>query len=273
MGEALQTIVVDDISYSVRFKGFHNVMEVYKSNGDIINFLPVNYHDQMNALRLSLLTTTKGLELSYKKFCKQILSICNPGSEEYPYIEHELYGLALWWVSCGDGEVKEKDLNGWLDIGTISVRLKPWKNVERIFALSNNLTNDESGDSFDVVGYLDAMIRASVEEINPAIDLNELDTISASKLIDAVSNLNISEDSFQNEISDRETANGYVRTTLKICSFLGWTPSQVDKIPAPEADRLLELIDFVGPSQNNKETRSSALTDHPDTHLFKFEDD
>ncbi len=265
--------MVDEIPYSVRFKGFHNEMEVYKSNGDIINFLPVNYHDQMNALRASLLTTPNGLQLSYKTFCKQILSYCHSGSPEETDIESELDKLALWWVSGGEEKATENESNGWLNIGTTSVRLKPWKNVERILALSHNLTNDESGDSFDIVGYLDAMIRASIDKIKPDTELNDLDAKSASKLIDAVLNLNISEDSFQDEIADRETANSYAKTTLRICSFLGWTPSQVNKIPAAEADRLLELIDFVEPSQSYRETRSSGLTDYPDTLLFKFEDD
>ena len=266
-----QTIVVDGQAYSVCFRGFHEPMEVYGSDGNTFTFLPWTYREHMNALRLSLVSSIRGLDLLADEFCSQVLHRSGLTLENAA----DLGGLALWWASGGGAKFPGSNVDDRLDLGPVRVRLKGWSNAERIYALSHNLMNDEAGEAFDVVGYLDAMVRASIETMDPLMDLDELDPVATATLIEAVLNLNAPEKllpkiPFE---EDSETARRYARTTLKLCASLGWTPARVWATPAAEVDRLVALIDLLQPAPVAQPSRSSGLADYPDAVVIHFEED
>ncbi len=273
MEEITHTIVVDDVSYSVEFLSFHEPMTVFRAAGDVVRFLPWTYRDHMNALSKGLLVTDNGLELSEEVFCRQVLKRCCREAEQ----DRGLSGLALWWASGGMEPPQDLTVTNGLELGPARVTLKEWSNAERITTVYRSLiTHDGNGnESFDVVDYLDTMIRASIESCEPEMDLDELDPRATSILVDAVVNLNAPENCLPNiPFEDNsETARKHAETTLKLCGFLGWTPTKVWSTPAVEVDRLLKLIDLSESSPAKQAVPTSGIANHPDSVVIQFEDD
>ncbi|MDH3973547.1 MAG: hypothetical protein OEV42_04630 [Deltaproteobacteria bacterium] len=274
MGAATQTIVVDGCSYAVSFTGFHEPMEVSIKKGKSFTFLPWTYGDHLKALRQSIIPVAKGLELSRDRFCRLVLSRCCPDSDS----SDGLAGLALWWaggVETDETLSAESNRDGWLDLGPTRVRLKSWSNAERFQALSDCLIDDEGGESIDAVAYLDAMVRASIEKMEPPMDPGELDPAAAARLMTAAVNLNAPEQLLPQSVLDGDSKilSGHARATVKLCASLGWTPSRVWATPAAEVDRLIALIDLMEPEEPAQHPQSSGLSQYADAVVFHFEDD
>lgn len=272
MEEITQTIVVDDVSYSVEFQGFHEPMTVFRTDGDTVCFLPWTYRDHMKALSKGLLVTDNGLELSEEIFCRQVLRRCCREVED----DKGLGSLALWWASGGMESPREPPLHDGLELGPARVTLKEWSNAERINTVYRSLISNDENESFDVVDYLDTMIRTSIESCEPEMDIDELDPQATSILIDAVVTLNTPEKCLPDiPFEDNsETARKHAETTLKLCGVLGWTPTKVWNTSAVEVDRLLKLIDL---SESRPPARqavpTSGIANHPDAVVIQFEDD
>jgi hypothetical protein len=264
-------IVVDEVAYPVRFRGFDATMDASGPNGETVHLRPWTYRDHLDALRLSLRPTAQGLELDTEEFCRCVLQRSGL-PEDYAA---DLGGLALWWAGGGEPKATTLTGDGWLDLGPARVRLRGWSSARRIRALANSLIEDESGESFDAVSYLDAMVRASIKATDPEMDLEQLDSDATATLLEAVVNLNAPEQLLpETAVSgDPGTVQKHARTTLRLCASLGWTPSRVWATPAAEVDRLLALIDLTQPGASAQSARPASLADYPDSVVIYFEDD
>lgn len=264
-------IVVDEVAYPVRFQGFDATMDALGPDGETVHLRPWTYRDHMHALRLSLLPTAQGLELDTEKFCRCVLQRSGL-PEDYAA---DLGGLALWWACGGEPRATTLTGDGWLDLGPARVRLRDWSSAQRIHALTRSLIKDESGESFDVVSYLDAMVRTSIKATDPEMDLEQLDSDATATLLEAVTNLNAPEQLLPEAAvcGDPRVAREHARTTLRLCASLGWTPSRVWATPAAEVDRLLALVDLMGPGPPAQSPGPASLADYPDSVVIHFEDD
>ena len=263
--------MVDEVAYPVRFRGFDATMDVAGPDGQTVHFRPWTYRDHMDALRQSLLPTARGLELDTERFCRCVLQQSGL-PEDYAA---DIGALALWWA--GGGEPRASTLTGdcWLDLGPARVRLRGWSSAKRIRALASSLIDDQAGESFDAVSYLDAMVRASIKAADPETDLEQLASDATATLLEAVVNLNAPEQLLPEAAVSGDTGavREHARTTLRLCASLGWTPSRVWATPAAEVDRLLALIDLTHPGTSVQSVRPSSLADYPDSVVIYFEDD
>jgi hypothetical protein len=188
----------------------------------------------------------------------------------------------LWWASGGDG-LERRDVEGGVELGGRRFRLRAWTQLERMRALSGSVeTRTEGGTSFDAAAYLGAMLRASVQAMEPeGPGLEDLDAATTAGLLDAVVALNVPDAEEPGGLPDEAPgAKEMAAVTLRLCRALGWTPSQVWATPAPEVDRLLRLLDLTEGSPVARSapapaarTGGSRLADHPDAIVIHIEDD
>jgi hypothetical protein len=264
-------IVVDEVAYPVRFRGFDATLETAGPDGEAVQLRPWTYREHMDALRLSLRPTVRGLKLDTENFCRCVLQQSGL-PEDYAA---DLGGLALWWAGGGEPKAATLASNGWLDLGPARVRLRAWSSAQRIRALARSVIEDESGESFDAVSYLDAMVRASIAATDPEVDLEQLNSAATALLLEAVVNLNAPAHLLPEAAvsGDAAVVKEHARTTLRLCASLGWTPSRVWATPAAEVDRLLALIDLTQPGTSAQSVRPASLADYPDSVVIYFEDD
>lgn len=251
------------MGFTVDFRGFSESMRVNLEGGASVELWPWRLGDHLAALRGCVSVKGDSLVLDREAFAKQVLS----ASGIYPE-QHDLVDLALFWAAGADGDPPVVDPSGWIRIGKLWFRLRPWTEGERQRALAEHVqTSPERG--LDVVGYLSAMITCTVVERRPAGSLSELDSGVFSPLIDAVLELNVPEGGLETELVDGEQA----RSVLKLCAALGWTPSKVLTTPAVEVRRLLALVDAAGGVRAEAPTRRGGLASHPDAIVIHVEDD
>jgi hypothetical protein len=272
MQEKLRVIKVDGADYPVRFNGFDRPMEVRAPNGETLMFQPWRYRDHMAALNLCLNFGPKGLELDGEMFCGCVMrgsGIPENGAADF-------HGMALWWAGGGNQLPPDTPIaDGWLDLGSTRVKLEPWSNENRIRALADSLIRDASGESLEVVHYLDTMVGASVKSFNPKAILDKLDSGATATLIAAVISINMPEAPLPVDGLKRDSLFSVEqsRSTLRLCAALGWTPSKVWQTPAAEVDRLLTLLDQVQPAPSRQFSRRLGLADQPDAVVIHFEED
>jgi hypothetical protein len=272
MKKKSRVINVDGVDHPVRFNGFDRPMEVRAPNGETLMFQPWRYRDHMAALNLCLNFGPKGLELDSETFCGCVMrgsGIPENGAADF-------HGMALWWAGGGNQLPPDSpNADGWLDLGSTRVKLEPWSNEDRIRALADSLIRDASGESLNVVHYLDTMVRASVKAFNPEMSLDDLDAGAAATLIAGVVSLNMPEEPllFEDVKSDSLFTREQSRSTLRLCAALGWTPSKVWQTSAAEVDRLLALLDRVQPEPSSQFSRQPGLANQPDAVVIHFEED
>ena len=267
-----RVIKVDGVDYPVRFNGFDRPMEVRAPSGVTLTFMPWRYRDHMAALNLCLKFGIRGLELDSDMFCGCVMR----GSEIPEDYAAYFRGMALWWAGGGDSMIPASPSpDGWLDLGSTRVQFDAWSNKDRIRALIDSLIRNASGESLDVVFYLDAMVRASIKAFDPEMTLDDLDAGATATLIAAVVSLNMPEDPplFDGLKSDSLFTREQARSTLRLCAALGWTPSKVWRTSAAEVDRLLALLDRIQPGQSSQFSRRPGLADQPDAVVIHFEED
>jgi hypothetical protein len=219
------------------------------------------------------LVRTHSVELDSKTFARRVLAGCAVSDA----IAGRFEPLALWWASGGGDLPKEHAPagDGWLALSSAMIRLRPWTAAERLKALAECVNEQGSGSRLDLVGYLEAMVSASIMEILPERSIDELDSGCIAALLESVSHLNAAETPALIGGLEAPNAARLARVTLRLCGALGWTPSQVWNTPAPEVDRLIALLELVngwGDSEQPIGQPMGGLASHPDAVVIQIED-
>lgn len=246
----------------------------------ISGFLPAwNYRQHIQALRTSVENVNGKVRLNSKRLVASVLSQTNLAH----YSPALVMPLVLWWITGGNTSVS---LEGSLvTVGAVQMRLRPWSEQQRNAALSHCYQPSQDGKGqLDVIGYLEAMIAHTLQEVIPAIPLNELDAACTTALIEAVVQLNVAEADSLTTMLSAENAEALTQQTaqriLRLCRALGWTPSQVLATPAVEIDRLIALLNVAEPALPVTKAmrppvtpkRSRRLADMPDAIVIRIED-
>jgi hypothetical protein len=272
MQENSRVINVDGVDYHARFDGFDRALEIYTAGGETLKLKPWRYRDHMAALNSCLNYGSRGLALDSGRFCD-----CVMGDPDIPAdCDADFRGIALWWAAGGNQpNPASPGADGWLDLGSTRVKLEPWSNADRMQTLADSLIRDASGDSLNVVHYLDAMVRTSIKAIDPETALDDLDAGATVTLIAAAVALNMPQEPlpFEGHRHDSVFTAAQSRSTLRLCAALGWTPSKVWQTPAAEVDRLLALLDRVQPAPSRQFIHRPGLADQPDAVVIHFEED
>ena len=165
--------------------------------------------------------------------------------------------------------------DSWIKLGARRFRLRAWTGGERLEALSKNYGKDEHGAPvFNIAAYLESMVRASVVEIDPSLELDQLDSATTAGLMDAVVAMNVMDVQSGSIVpwSEGIDQTQLARSTLRLCRALGWTPSQVWTTPASEIDRLLVMLDMVEPEVKASQKRT-GMAGRTDAVVINIEDD
>lgn len=271
---AARTVVVDDRRYATLFDGFDRPLVARSSCGQERVLEPWTWRRHRQALRDCTRLAGDSLALAANEFAAQVL-----GREQQGAAFDAFAPLALWWAA-GGGEDSEPlpNSDGWCEAGAVRVRLRAWHESERLSALGAALAGRPGeGGRFDAVGYLDAMLRASIAAVEPERDTDDLDSGSFARLLPQVLALNVG-DVGEMRVLHGGAAQEAARGTLAVCRLLGWTPSQVWAAPAAEVSRLLQLAAIAeGPpiaepvGAPGGDARRHGVAGHPDAVVFRFE--
>ena len=266
---------VDGIVFTGRFEGFGQPLEVDVPIGrhpeTVIRLLPWRYRDHMDALRDCVFVTDSGIGLDRNRFATRVLH-----HAAVPEKRHgELAPLALWWAAGGDAPANSPEPGGTLDLGSWQVRLRRWSERERLTALLAARTEGAGGEAWlDVIGYLDAMVRASAADIAPPASLDALDSRASTRLLDAVVALNVPDPKTDPILRGGPMAQQVAQATLFLCKTLGWTPSEVWAAPAAEINRLLQLLALTQEGSAGAPTQPRrGLASDPRATVFRFVDE
>lgn len=272
--EATSLVEVDAAEYPVHFQGFHQPLQVWLADGRQVSIRPWTCGEHLAALGRHARPGSGGVELDLPAFCGEVLA--RDGLQGA--VAQELEALALWWAAGGgDGPGRRPGADGWLQLASCRVRLRPWTAGERQKALGSSLRREGEARSLDVARHLEAMLEASVVSVEPAgADLRALDSADTMALLEAL----VAQNTVGLEERDQLASPDLARVTLRLCRELGWTPSQVWATPAPEVDRLLALLDACGPSRPALPAGPPApvtsprggIADHPDAIVIRIED-
>lgn len=268
MDSVARAIAIDGTEYRVRFRGFENPLDAVASGGREARLEPWTLGVHLDALRSCLAPNVEGLALDRSAFIEAVLARSGVPLELAP-----CFGpLALWWAAGGD-PVPDAEPVTELDLGTCRARLRAWSHGERMQALAAALS-EQDGLAVDVVSYLQAMLRACVVKLEPAMDVSDLDSAAAARLVRALTSLNTSTPEDTDAVLAGLEDNGQMaRATLRLCRALGWTPSQVSAAPAVEVDRLLALLDRSEGRRGHREhARPRRIAEMPDAVVIRIED-
>lgn len=272
-----QVITVDGAAFKARFAGFGAPLAVTLPGGGEAELLPWTLRDHLGALRHCLEGGPEGLALDAEGLAGAVLAKSGLTGEAAA----ALGPLALWWAA-GGGQARAAEGEGpWTDLGTARAQLRAWTEGERQAALRAHLAVDPDGaPALDAVGYLEAMLDASLVAIEPGPDAGDCDAAAGAALLAAVTALNTPGAPAEGGAPlpvDRALAS----STLRICRALGWTPSQVWAAPAAEVARIAALLDLVEPEAPAAASAiaseplpgHSALALQPDAIVIQIEDE
>lgn len=262
------------------FSGFHRPLGVLANDAELL-LAPWTYQDHLDALRACTHLSGPALRLDVTAFADRVLAPLDLPAVARP----PLHPVALWWAAGGDAPLPAPPAEGdWLDLGSARARLRPWTERQRLTALDASLDADEpdSADpdtadvpgTFDPVGYLDAMVRASLTVLDGPVPLARLDARATAVLLHATVALNVLDETDDTLLQGGPAAREAAARTLRLCRALGWTPARVWATPATEVDRLLRLLDLIEPPRPTlARPGRRGLADHPDATVIRFEDD
>lgn len=234
---------------------------------------PWRYGQHIAALRQCVQNQGGQLQLDADAFADCVLAQSGIEPAKHPQLREQ----ALWWAAGGDASLPDanslpgsapnsapncapgsvpgiaqdgsdqaaRNAASPVPLGSCQARLQPWRERERMAALLACLGESPEGEQrFDVASYLDSMTRASLQQLEPPIPLEQLDARATRLLLAAVVACNVAEPVLDPSPASRISA----LRTLRICQALGWTPSQVWAAPAAEIDQLLTLLEQSQPS-------------------------
>jgi len=268
------TIVeVDGTVFTGRFVGFAAPLLVDgPAQVADTTLLPWRFSDHLAALRDCVTAGGGALELDRDRFADHVMAASDVPSRVRP----SLAPLALWWAAGGAALPAEPELREVIDLGSARARLRGWSERERLAALQAARKEDASGGIwFDAIGYLEAMVRASIAAMEPDTALERLDSGATARLLDGVIAHNLPDPASDPIPSEGVLARTVAERALRLCRALGWTPTMVWSAPAAEIDRLLRLIDLTAPHQPAARAAPARrrLADRPGATVFRFEDD
>lgn len=253
------TVEVDGRTFRVGFAGFGVPLAV--EGGPTLS--PWTFAEHLEALDRHLVIADGTADLDVDGFCADVLArdgVSGPDGER-------LAPLALWWVAGGEPASTVADADGWIDLGTARVRLRPWTYAERARALAA-----APGGSVHITRYLSAMIAASAVAWLPAdVEVGALDAAATATLLAAVTACNHPDGGIEEELAELDGGGAEAARLLRLCAILHWTPSQVWNAPAAEIARLERLIALAEPAAPPR--RTSSVADHPDAIVIRFDDD
>jgi hypothetical protein len=283
----VQTIIVDGLRWELDFAGFASSTRA-RSEAAELELRPWSCAQHLAALRQHLRMGAGGLELDGSGYADAVLANAEVIRRASEGVEPLLRSLALWWASgivpgAPTSELKP-DPEGWLDLGRDrAARLRAWTWGERLTAQRSHLHEAEpSKTDFDPLGYLDALLRACVDELvdrttGERLAIEALDQGATRRLLAAVTALN-HPDAASDPLALLSPA--LAAATLRLCAALGWTPERVLATPAVEVQRLLALLERVdagrpaisaGPARARGPARRRRIADHPDAVVIMFD--
>lgn len=263
-------VEVDGRSFSVRAGGPGEALFVHTRAGESVRLPPWGFDDHLAALDRHVHVDERGLRFDQEGFSREVL-----GRSGVPAaLFDELGPLSLWWAAGGAGRGAAGP-DGWLELGSIRVRLRPWTWAERAEAVRASTTRRPDGaQEFSVERYLRAMVEASIAAVDPPGAEIRAVPGAAAALIDAVVALSVAGERVEDRMvgAGGESGRALSLTTLRLCKALGWTPSQVWSAPAAEIDRLLALLDAVEAQAAPRAAQRTGLARHPDAVVIQVED-
>ena len=286
-GAGWQTQYIGGSPHAIRLSGFDRPLDVALPDGSLIRWPAWSYADHLAGLRAGLGLVAARIELDLKRYLAAMPDYALLSAPE----QAALQPLGLWWAIGGlspAAEVAVRDDAGGIELDGRRFGLRPWSARARLAAMLACLREVDAGadgGDFDAVGYLDAMVRGTLQPDAPGsagAPLDRLPTRWALPLIDAVVGLNVLRPETEPLPGTGPQAQAAAAQTLRLCRALGWTPSQVWSAPAVEVDRLLALLDRVEPAAAParaappaaRPARQAArrLADHPDAVLIRIDD-
>lgn len=270
MEKLLTTVAIDGTEFSVGFEGFHAPMDVQVSYGQEVRFRPWTCRNHLLALKRRLSVTSSSVHIDEQGMAMDVMK--EMGLKEQ-YTE-ELAPIALWWAA-GGGEYAEPHISpeGWLALDNRMVQLRAWTFEERQQALTGNLMTELDGRTrFNLAGYLVAMLNRSVISVDPTdLDIWNLDSAATAILLDAAVSINVPGALLGHDSENSSTAVTMqsARDTLEICRYLGWTPCQVSSMPAPEIDKILDLLHLAEADHPASQTKWDGLAANPDAIVIQ----
>jgi hypothetical protein len=265
-------VEVDGHRFATGFRSFTQPLVIHLDDREDVCLLPWTYRENVKAMQECSQAQGGRLRLDVAQFARCVLAHSQIASD----LHDHLAPLALWWAAGGEPTAAGSGLAetaGWILCGARRARLRAWSEGERLRALSAAIVERPGQEMwFDPFAYLDAMVQASVVELDPAGELGEFDAASAAALLNAVVAMNVSDTVPDADPGEGPAAREAAKGTLSLCRALGWTPSQVWAMPAPEVNRLLRLIALSEqPSAAPAARRGGRLADHPDAVVIAFE--
>ena len=288
-----QTLDIGGSAHAIRLAGFDRPLDVVLPQGGVVRWPVWTYADHLAGLRAGLGLVGSRIELDLNRYLAAMPRYALLSDPE----RAALQPLALWWATGGgapEADAAVPDEAGGIELEGRHFRLRPWSARARLAAMLACLREVDAGvegGDFDAVGYLDAMVRGTLQADAPGTAgalLDRLPTRWALPLIDAVVGLNVLRPEAEPLPGTGVQAQAAAAQTLRLCRALGWTPTQVWSAPAVEVDRLLALLDRVEPAgaparaappaarpaRPARPARQAArrLADHPDAVLIRIDD-
>ncbi len=275
--------------HAIRLAGFDRPLEVALPNGGLVRWPARTYADHLGGLRAGLALVGTRIELDLNRYLAAMPDHALLSATE----QAALQPLALWWAGgCRPANAAPvlPAEDGSVEIEARRFSLRPWSARARLAAMLASLrerdadaTGGTPGGDFDAVGYLDAMVRATLVQdaaSATAAPLETLPTRWALPLIDAAVGVNVLRPEAEPLPGTGPQAQAAAAQTLRLCRALGWTPTQVWAAPAIEVDRLLALLDRAEPvpAPAARAPRPAArpaprrLADHPDAVLIRIDE-
>jgi hypothetical protein len=270
---ALQALQLAGQTFWLDFEGFHRPLGILQG-AHTLSLAPWTYRRHMDTLRTATSAHTQGLHLDAQALAAAVLAGLNP--EAQPPAETDagtdLTPIALWWSAGGDAPLLPPPApHGWLELGQVRAQLQPWSERARLQALDACLQQDAEGQWFDPVDYLDRMVRATLIRLDAPVALDDLDARATALLLHACVALNTLDET-DAALLDGPLAREHAARILRLCQALGWPPSQIWALPAPEVARLEKLLQLTQPApQAPRPATAQGLAAHPDAVVFEFE--
>ena len=176
-------LVIDNIQFQLVFNGFHRPLTVYLPKYDPLSLLPLSYADLIAAFGLSIVVDGDKVDLNTNVYFQYLWQRCG-----FQTIENgDFMPVVLWWAVGGkQPEVDWYGYFSWFDLGVVKCKIKP-VSKEKIERLCSEISDKEqSCSAVKIVQLLDLVVRSSIQEFKPKINIDDLDPYASFTLISVV---------------------------------------------------------------------------------------